>query len=275
MKEIKHLCVKPGSEVDLESIDPEFCGGLDKETARAQTAEDLQALEHLQQQLYAEDKRALLVVLQGIDTAGKDGVIRKVMTGFNPQGCVVTPFKKPAGEEVEHDYLWRVHKACPRRGEVGVFNRSHYEDVLVVRVHELVHGKRLERRYDTINGFERMLTDEGTHVVKFFLWISQDEQKKRLQERLEDPEKNWKFQLGDVAERAHWDEYRDAYEQCLAATSTADAPWYVVPADDKKNARLIMSQVINRSLESLKLNYPVLDKSRRDELQAARRDLDR
>ena len=256
MKEIKHLCVKPGSEVDLESIDPEFCGGLDKETARAQTAEDLQALEHLQQQLYAEDKRALLVVLQGIDTAGKDGVIRKVMTGFNPQGCVVTPFKKPAGEEVEHDYLWRVHKACPRRGEIGVFNRSHYEDVLVVRVHELVHGKRLERRYETINGFERMLTDEGTHVVKFFLWISQDEQKKRLQERLEDPEKNWKFSEADLKERALWKEYIEAFNIALGRCSTEHAPWWIVPANRKWFRDWMVARVLRTTLEGFKMEWP-------------------
>ncbi|MFM7807520.1 MAG: polyphosphate kinase 2 family protein, partial [Planctomycetota bacterium] len=175
MKTISHLRVRPGDKVDLESIDPEFCAGLEKEAAREQTAADLDALGHLQQLLYAEDRRALLVVLQGIDTAGKDGVIRKVMTGFNPQGCVVTPFKKPAGEEVEHDFLWRVHAACPRRGEIGVFNRSHYEDVLVTRVHDLVPRKRIERRYGAINEFERHLVDEGTHIVKFFLWISRDE----------------------------------------------------------------------------------------------------
>jgi PPK2 family polyphosphate:nucleotide phosphotransferase len=196
------------------------------------------------------------VVLQGIDTAGKDGVIRKVMTGFNPQGCVVTPFKKPAGEEVEHDYLWRVHKACPRRGEVGVFNRSHYEDVLVVRVHELVHGKRLERRYDTINGFERMLTDEGTHVVKFFLWISQDEQKKRLQERLEDPEKNWKFSEADLKERALWKEYIDAFNIALSRCSTEHAPWWIVPANRKWFRDWMVARVLRTTLEGFKMEWP-------------------
>ena len=242
--------------MDLESIDPDFCAGMDKDAARAQTAEDLQALEHLQQQLYAEDRHALLVVLQGIDTAGKDGVIRKVMTGFNPQGCVVTPFKKPAGEEVEHDYLWRVHKACPRRGEIGVFNRSHYEDVLVVRVHELVHGKRLERRYDTINGFERMLTDEGTHVVKFFLWISQDEQKKRLQERLADPEKNWKFSEADLKERALWKEYIEAFNIALGRCSTEHAPWWIVPANRKWFRDWMVARVLRRTLEDFKMEWP-------------------
>jgi PPK2 family polyphosphate:nucleotide phosphotransferase len=198
MKAISHLRVRPGQKVDLASIDPDFCADLEKEAARTETAADLEALGHLQQLLYAEDRRALLVVLQGIDTAGKDGVIRKVMTAFNPQGCVVTPFKKPAGTETEHDFLWRVHAACPRRGEIGVFNRSHYEDVLVARVHELVPRQRLDRRYGAINDFERHLVDEGTHIVKFFLWISRDEQKRRLQERLSDPEKNWKFSEADL-----------------------------------------------------------------------------
>jgi len=256
MKRIKHLCVKPGDKVDLESIDTDFYGGLDKDAAREETAKDLQALEHLQQQLYAEDQRALLVVLQGIDTAGKDGVIRRVMTGFNPQGCVVTPFKKPSGEEIEHDYLWRVHNACPRRGEIGVFNRSHYEDVLVVRVHNLVRGKRLERRYETINGFERMLLDEGTHTVKFFLWISREEQKQRLQERLADPAKNWKFSEADLKERELWREYIDAFNIALMRCSTDHAPWWIVPANRKWFRDWMVAKVLRNTLEGFAMKWP-------------------
>ena len=256
MKAIDHLRVRPGDTVDLESIDPEFCAGLEKEQARAQTAVDLDALGHLQQLLYAEDRRALLVVLQGIDTAGKDGVIRKVMTAFNPQGCVVTPFKKPAGEEVEHDFLWRVHAACPRRGEVGVFNRSHYEDVLVTRVHDLVPRKRIERRYDSINDFERHLVDEGTHVVKFFLWISRDEQKRRLQERLADPEKNWKFSEADLKERGRWDEYIEAFDRALERCSTDHAPWWIVPANRKWFRDWMIARVLRSTLEGFDMQWP-------------------
>ncbi|MFM7809857.1 MAG: polyphosphate kinase 2 family protein [Planctomycetota bacterium] len=256
LKAIEHLRVKPGDKAGLAKIDPDFCGDLTKEDAEGQLAEDLEALGHLQQQLYAEDRRALLVVLQGIDTAGKDGVIRKVMTGFNPQGCVVTPFKKPAGEELEHDYLWRVHAACPRRGEIGVFNRSHYEDVLVVRVHDLVHGKRLERRYDTINNFERMLDDEGTHVVKFFLWISRDEQRRRLQDRLQDPEKNWKFSEADLKERERWDEYMEAFELALTRCSTDHAPWWIVPANRKWFRNWMVARVLRHTLESFDMKWP-------------------
>ena len=256
LKTIEHLRVRPGDKAGLAKIDPDFCGGLTKEDAEGQLAEDLEALGHLQQQLYAEDRRALLVVLQGIDTAGKDGVIRKVMTGFNPQGCVVTPFKKPAGEELEHDYLWRVHAACPRRGEIGVFNRSHYEDVLVARVHELVHGKRLERRYDTINNFERMLDDEGTYVVKFFLWISRDEQRKRLQDRLQDPEKNWKFSEADLKERDRWDDYMQAFELALTRCSTEHAPWWIVPANRKWFRDWMVARVLRGTLEGFDMKWP-------------------
>jgi PPK2 family polyphosphate:nucleotide phosphotransferase len=256
LRAIEHLRVKPGGKASLAGIDPDFCGDLAKEDAEGQLAEDLEALAHLQQLLYAEDRRALLVVLQGIDTAGKDGVIRKVMTGFNPQGCVVTPFKKPAGVELEHDYLWRVHKVCPRRGEIGVFNRSHYEDVLVARVHRLAHGQRLERRYETINGFERMLSDEGTHVVKFFLWISRDEQRKRLEERLRDPEKNWKFSEADLKERERWDEYMEAFELALARCSTEHAPWWIVPANRKWFRNWMVARVLRHTLEGFNMTWP-------------------
>jgi PPK2 family polyphosphate:nucleotide phosphotransferase len=229
---------------------------MEKDVARAETAADLEALDHLQQLLYAEDRRAMLVVLQGIDTAGKDGVIRKVMTGFNPQGCVVTPFKKPVGRETEHDFLWRVHAACPRRGEIGVFNRSHYEDVLVVRVHDLVPRKRIERRYEAINDFERHLVDEGTHVVKFFLWIGRDEQKRRLQERLADPEKNWKFSEADLKERGRWSEYVEAFDLALSRCSTDQAPWWIVPANRKWFRDWMIARVLRSTLEGFEMQWP-------------------
>ena len=256
MKAISHLRVRPGQKVDLASIDSDFCADLEKEAARTETAADLEALGHLQQLLYAEDRRALLVVLQGIDTAGKDGVIRKVMTAFNPQGCVVTPFKKPAGTETEHDFLWRVHAACPRRGEIGVFNRSHYEDVLVARVHELVPRERLDRRYGAINDFERHLVDEGTHIVKFFLWISRDEQKRRLQERLSDPEKNWKFSEADLKERGRWDEYIEAFNLALERCGTDHAPWWIVPANRKWFRDWMIAHVLRGTLEGFGMQWP-------------------
>ena len=256
MKAISHLRVRPGQKVDLASIDSDFCADLEKEAARTETAADLEALGHLQQLLYAEDRRALLVVLQGIDTAGKDGVIRKVMTAFNPQGCVVTPFKKPAGTETEHDFLWRVHAACPRRGEIGVFNRSHYEDVLVTRVHELVPRERLDRRYGAINDFERHLVDEGTHIVKFFLWISRDEQKRRLQERLSDPEKNWKFSEADLKERGRWDEYIEAFNLALERCGTDHAPWWIVPANRKWFRDWMIARVLRGTLEGFGMQWP-------------------
>jgi len=286
--DINKFKVAAGARLDLGRrptlVDPFY---KSEDDARDRLASQVQLTSELQDMLYASARWSLLVIFQAMDAAGKDGAIKHVMSGVNPMGCQVTSFKQPSSDELAHDFLWRAAVALPRRGYIGLFNRSYYEEVLVVRVHPdllqhqglpqpVPHGKAFwEQRYQSICDFEAHLERNGTRVIKFYLHVSKAEQKKRFIERIDHPEKNWKFQLGDVAERAHWDEYRDAYEQCLAATSTADAPWYVVPADDKKNARLIMSQVINRSLESLKLNYPVLDKSRRDELQAARRDLER
>ena len=280
--------VAPGSKLDLGHratlVEPFY---KSEEDARQRLASQVQLTSELQDMLYASAQWSLLVIFQAMDAAGKDGAIKHVMSGVNPMGCQVTSFKQPSSQELAHDFLWRATLALPRRGCIGLFNRSYYEEVLVVRVHQdlLQHqglpqpvprGKALwEQRYQSIRDFEAHLERNGTRVIKFYLHVSKAEQKRRFLDRIDHPEKNWKFQLGDVAERAHWDEYRDAYEQCLMATSSADAPWYVVPADDKKNARLIMSQVINQSLQSLKLAYPVLDKTRREELQAARRSLDR
>jgi PPK2 family polyphosphate:nucleotide phosphotransferase len=218
-----------------------------------------------------------------MDAAGKDGAIKHVFSGVNPQGCQVSSFKQPSPEELEHDFLWRTTRALPERGRIGIFNRSHYEEVLVVRVHpEFLAGQRLpdepspgskafwKQRMDSIRDYEAHLARNGTAIVKFFLHVSRDEQLERFLERIDHPEKNWKFSIGDVQERQHWDEYMHAYEEALSATSTAEAPWYVVPADDKKNARLIISAVINRTLESLELSYPKLDKRRLAELRSAR-----
>jgi PPK2 family polyphosphate:nucleotide phosphotransferase len=213
-------------------------------------------IEHHQSALYAEGERALLVVLQGRDAAGKDGVIRKVFGAFGPQGCQVTSFAAPNAAELAHDYLWRVHVATPPRGRVGIFNRSHYEDVLAVRVRRLVPDARWSKRYDHINEFERMLADEGTTIVKFFLHVSMDEQRERLRKRLTDPEKNWKFRAGDLDDRALWDDYTRAYEDAISRCSTAWAPWYVVPADKKSVRDYLVAQVVVDALARMAPQYP-------------------
>jgi PPK2 family polyphosphate:nucleotide phosphotransferase len=251
------LLVKPGKNLKLSNIDPSFTHGFDdKEKAVAKLQKNLDRLAVLQYLLYAEAKRSLLVVLQGIDAGGKDGTVRRVMTSFNPQGVKVTSFKVPAGEEKVHDYLWRVHKAVPAMGEVAIFNRSHYEEVLVVRVHNLVPKPVWSKRYDHINAFEEMLADNGTQIVKFFLYIDKDEQKKRFQERLDDPEKNWKFSPGDVEERKYWDDYMRAFEDAISKSSKKHAPWYVIPANKKWFRNLAVSEVLVDTLEAMNLQYP-------------------
>jgi PPK2 family polyphosphate:nucleotide phosphotransferase len=253
----EQLLAKPGKNLKLSNIDPSFTYGFDdKEKAVAKLQKNLDRLSVLQYLLYAESKRSLLVVLQGIDAGGKDGTVRRVMTSFNPQGVKVTSFKVPAGEEKTHDYLWRVHKAMPAMGEVAIFNRSHYEEVLVVRVHNLVPKAVWSKRYDHINAFEEMLADNGTRIVKFFLYIDKDEQKKRFQERLDDPEKNWKFSPGDVEERKYWDDYMRAFEDAISKSSKKHAPWYVIPANKKWFRNLAVSEVLVDTLESMHLQYP-------------------
>ena len=250
--------VVPGSVADLSAIDPGgtpgFVGGK-KEGRRAHALLNAR-LEHLQEVLYAQGTHRVLVVLQATDTGGKDGTIRKVFDGVNPQGVKVASFKRPTPQELAHDYLWRVHPHVPGDGEMVIFNRSHYEDVLVVRVHGLVPEERWSRRYDHINAFEQLLADEGTTIVKFFLHISRDEQRRRLQARLDDPTKHWKFSLGDLDERRRWDEYQAAFESVLTRTSTESAPWYVVPADRKWFRDLVVASVLVCTLESLGLDYP-------------------
>jgi PPK2 family polyphosphate:nucleotide phosphotransferase len=250
--------VSPGSVVDLARWDPrdrgEFDGGKGK--AKERLGELNERLAALQEVLYAQNKHKLLIVLQAMDTGGKDGAIRHVFRGVNPQGVKVTSFKKPTELELAHDYLWRIHRHTPGRGEIAIFNRSHYEDVLVVRVRDLVPQVVWSRRYEHINAFEKMLADEGTTILKFFLHISKEEQKQRLQSRLDDPHKRWKFHPGDLEERALWPHYTEAYEAVLSQTSTAWAPWYIIPGDRKWYRNLMISQIIIETLEGLDLRYP-------------------
>jgi PPK2 family polyphosphate:nucleotide phosphotransferase len=253
---VEKLLVKPESDYDLRHADPEATFGVEKADAERLLAKNLERLSVLQYLLYAESQRALLVVLQGIDAGGKDGTIRHVMTGLNPQGVEVTAFKVPEGEETRHDYLWRIHKAIPERGKIGIFNRSHYEDVLVVRVHDLVPKQVWQKRYRQINDFENMLTDNGVAVVKFLLYISKEEQAKRFRERLDDKTKNWKFSMGDVKEREYWDQYLDAYQAALHKCSSESAPWYVIPSNRKWFRNLAVSQILVDTLEKMKLKYP-------------------
>jgi PPK2 family polyphosphate:nucleotide phosphotransferase len=253
----QELIVKPGSNIRLKDIDPDASPGWkNKESAAEQLVRNLEELRSLQYLLYAEAKRSLLIVLQGIDAGGKDGTIHHVMSGFNPQGARVTSFKVPAGEERQHDYLWRVHKVLPAFGEVGIFNRSHYEDVLVVRVHDLVPEPVWKKRYGHINHFEQMLVDSGTQIVKFFLYIDRDEQKRRFEERLKDPAKNWKFSIGDVEERKYWDAYAGAFEEAIEKCSTPWAPWYVIPANRKWFRNLAVSEIVISALKGMNLAYP-------------------
>ena len=253
-----HYRIKSGAKANLSKRNPADTGDYDgrKDEAKAELDELTDRLEELQELLYAEGKHKLLIVLQGMDTSGKDGAIRHVFEGVNPQGVRVANFKAPTPLELSHDYLWRVHPQAPGKGEIVIFNRSHYEDVLVVRVHGLVPDKVWRRRYDQINAFERLLAEEGTTILKFFLHISKDEQKERLQARLDDPTKHWKFNVGDLKERERWDEYTRAYEDALSKTSTAWAPWYVVPSNAKWYRNLVIAHALVDTLEGLKMRYP-------------------
>ena len=240
-------------------------------------------LDAQQQLLYASDQHAVLLIFQAMDAAGKDGVIRHVMSGINPQGCQVFSFKHPSASELAHDFLWRTARDLPERGKIGIFNRSYYEEVLIVRVHpEILRGENLledggkniwEHRFRSIRNFERHLHANGTHIVKFFLHLSKEEQRKRFLDRIDQPDKNWKFDEGDMAERGFWKDYMRAYAECLEATSTQDTPWYAVPADDKQNARLIVSQIVVETLEGLKMRYPEVSDEKKKQLQAIRRRL--
>jgi PPK2 family polyphosphate:nucleotide phosphotransferase len=250
--------IAPGTSVDLSQWDPADRSAFegDKDAWRDDLKELNNRLEELQELLYAEGKHKILIVLQAMDSGGKDGTIRHVFDGTNPQGVKVASFKKPTDQERAHDYLWRVHRHTPGSGEITIFNRSHYEDVLVVRVHNLVPPEAWGRRYDHINAFEQMLADEGTTIVKFYLHISKEEQKERLQARLDEPHKRWKFAKGDLAERERWDEYVKAFEAVLSKTSTESAPWFVIPADRKWYRNLVISKILVDTLEGLDMRYP-------------------
>lgn len=283
---LKDVAVKPGESVSLKKdFDPAFTGGFtDKADAIERLAHNRHCVAQLQETLYADDRYALLVILQGMDAAGKDGVIRHVMSGVNPQGCHVSSFKAPSEEEIDHTYLWRVQKALPPRGTIGIFNRSHYEEVLVVRVHDEIlagqklppeaRGKHLWRdRYDDINNFERHLARNGTIVMKFFLNVSYEEQRRRFIERIDEPEKHWKFSARDVKERTLWKQYQKAYEEMLEATSTRWAPWWVVPADNKWFARLMVSEIIAMQLGQLDIAPPEVSPERLAEMKTLREQL--
>jgi PPK2 family polyphosphate:nucleotide phosphotransferase len=250
--------IAPGTKIKLDDWNPEGDGELpaNKGQGRDKLNQLKIELDQLQEMLYAEHQHKVLVILQAMDTGGKDGTIRQVFEGVNPQGVRVASFKVPTPLELDHDYLWRVHQQVPARGEMVIFNRSHYEEVLVVRVHQLVPQKIWKRRYEQINQFEKMLAEEGTTILKFFLHISLDEQKKRLQDRLDTPRKQWKFNLGDLGERKLWPDYRQAYEQVLSRTSTAWAPWYIVPANRNWVRNLVVSSVLVETLKDLKMSYP-------------------
>ncbi|MGB1506555.1 MAG: PPK2 family polyphosphate kinase [Acidimicrobiales bacterium] len=254
--DIARFRVQPGTDVDLEDWPTDDDGGLDKDDIEDRLDDLNDELEELQELLFAEGKQKVLVVIQAIDTGGKDGTIRHVFDGVNPSGVRVAAFKKPTDEELAHDYLWRVHAHTPRSGEITIFNRSHYEDVLVVRVHDLVPAQRWSKRYRHIREFEKMLTDEGTTIIKLFLHINKDEQRQRLQDRIDQPHKNWKFSFGDLAERAHWDDYQEAFCVMLQETSTDAAPWYVIPSDRKWYRNLVISEIIVQTLRNLDMAWP-------------------
>lgn len=244
-----------GKKVDLKDVDPAYDEGLDKETAKAEEAKLEARFTELQDMLYAQGKHALLVVFQAMDAGGKDGAIKKVFDSVNPQGVRVASFKVPTPLELAHDFLWRIHQQVPPKGYIGIFNRSHYEDVLVVRVNEIVPKVVWEKRYDRINEFERLLADNGTTILKFYLHISKDEQKERFEERLAQPDKHWKFNTGDLAVRTQWDAYMQAYEDVLTRCNTAYAPWAIIPANRKWYRDLAVTRLIVETLESMNLRY--------------------
>ena len=280
---LKHIMVPPGHKISLrKDYDPEFTAGFkDKKDARKKLEQNIAELAEYQDILYAQDTYALLLIFQAMDAAGKDGAIKHVMSGVNPQGCQVYSFKSPSAEELDHDYLWRTNKVMPERGRIGIFNRSYYEEVLVVRVHpELLDHQKIppmareniwKRRYEQINNMEKYLSENGVVILKFFLNVSKEEQKKRFLERIDQPEKNWKFSTADAKERAFWDDYQQAYEDCLNRTSTEWAPWFAVPADNKWFTRLTVSEIVVRTLKRLNLRYPEVSEERRQELLEIRK----
>lgn len=283
---ISDLRITSGENFHLKDHDPDDHGNFkDKESAAEKLAQDVATMSELQEVFYASNSYALLLIFQAMDAAGKDGAIKHVMSGINPQGCQVASFKTPSSRELNHDYLWRCNMFLPERGRIGIFNRSYYEEVLIVRVHpefldaqripeELKEGKIWKQRFREINHFERYLADNGTRILKFFLNLSKDEQKKRFLKRIDEPSKNWKLSPSDVKERAHWDEYQQAYEDMIRETSTPHAPWHVIPADRKWYSRVAIADIIVRELKSLKLEFPKLDEKGLASLEESKRILE-
>jgi len=290
---LEKFCVAPGKKFRLKDHDPAWDGNDDvpkaerKELAEKILSQDVSALAEAQELLYADNSWSLLVIFQALDAAGKDGTIRHVMSGINPQGCQVYSFKQPSDEELDHNFLWRCMKALPERGRIGIFNRSYYEEVLIVKVHpELIAGQHIpgadptnekfwEHRYEDINAFEEHLAHNGTAIVKFFLNVSQKEQHERFLERINDPQKHWKFSASDLKESAHWDEYMEAYETCLSATSTEWAPWYVIPADRKWVTRALVAVILTETIKQLDLKWPKVTDEQKREIAAAKKQLER
>jgi len=281
----KPFCITKGSKFRLKDFDPAETKGVKSKKHAEKLLEQSSAMaSQMQEKLYAQDRWALLLIFQGMDAAGKDSAIKHVMSGVNPQGCDVHPFKAPSHDELDHDYLWRCHKVLPERGKIGIFNRSYYEEVLIVRVHPmLLKNERIpdrlvtkhiwDERYQDINAFERYLTRNGTRIRKFFFHVSKEEQKKRFLERLEDSKKNWKFSMDDIRERAFWKDYLEAYQEMVQKTATKDAPWYVVPADYKWFTRLIVASAIVEALDELDLKFPDVDRKKKKELDQIRQSL--
>ncbi|MHB1663708.1 MAG: ADP-polyphosphate phosphotransferase [bacterium] len=283
---LKHFRVQEGEKVDLKKwptlVKPVY---KSKKEYKKYLEEQVRELSELQSLHYASNRYAVLLIFQAMDAAGKDGAVKHVMSGVNPQGCQVFSFKHPTATELEHDFLWRTTRDLPERGHIGIFNRSYYEEVLIVRVHpEILHSQRLpdgvldeetiwKERYRSIVNLENHLYRNGTRIIKFFLHLSEEEQRKRFLDRIDEPEKNWKFSLADIEERKYWKQYMYAYETCLSETSTKIAPWYIVPADDKENARLIISKIILDTFKSLKMHYPKISEKRQKELQSIREHL--
>ena len=281
---IKPYRVTDGRGFRLKQIDPGDTRGLKKEKAQELLQRGIQRLAAMQDKLYAQDQWGVLLVFQAMDAAGKDGAIKHVMSGINPQGCQVYSFKKPSSEEIDHDFLWRTTRALPERGRIGIFNRSYYEEVLVVRVHPaILEGQKLPKRlvtkkiwkerFEDIRGFERYMARQGYIILKFFLHVSRKEQKERFLERLDRPEKNWKFSRADVSERRHWSDYQRAYQDLIRNTAAPHAPWYVVPADRKWFTRLVVAGAIHDALDRVNLAYPIVDAEKKEELEACRAEL--
>jgi PPK2 family polyphosphate:nucleotide phosphotransferase len=283
---LKKMIAKPGDKHKVSEFETDLTAGLNKEDAEKLLSENIEKLSKLQDKLYAQDRYSVLVIFQAMDAAGKDGTIGHVMSGINPQGCQVFSFKAPSAEELDHDYLWRIYRCLPERGRIGIFNRSHYEDVLVAKVHpsivlngklpkvtkvEDVNNKFWKKRYRQINDFERHLTENGTIILKFFLNVSHDEQERRFLARLEDETKNWKFSAADLKERQYWDDYMNAYSEMLTHTSTDEAPWYVIPADNKWFMRYAVGQIICKRMERIGLHYPVLTDEAKQSIEDAKK----